>query len=232
MTRARSKPLPEGAEKAEAVQSMFDRIAPRYDLVNRIMTFGLDVRWRRRLVAGLGLSPGSLVVDVACGTGDLCREIEAQGLRAVGFDFSKGMLDAARTVAPLVQADALALPLRDGSADGLTCGFALRNVVDLQQLLGESQRVLRERGKIAILEVAEPNSSILRFGHNIYFRRIVPFIGGLLSDRDAYSYLPRSTAYLPPRSELVQMLDAAGFADANSRLVGLGAAQLITGTKR
>ena len=227
----RSEPLPQGAEKARAVQTMFDRIAPRYDLVNRVMTFGLDVRWRRRVVASLGLSPGSLVLDIACGTGDLCRELHSQGLRAVGFDFSNGMLAAARTDAPLVQADALALPVTDGSADGITCGFALRNVVDIRQLLSEFRRVLRPGGRLGILEVAEPSSSLLRFGHRVYFRRVVPFVGALLSDRDAYRYLPQSTAYLPPRPELVRILNAAGLADARSQLLSFGAAQLLTGTK-
>ncbi len=228
---SRSKPLPRGAEKAHSVQTMFDRIAPRYDLVNRIMTFGLDIRWRRRVIASLELSSGSLVLDIACGTGDLCRELESQGLRAVGFDFSKGMLAAARTDAPLVQADALALPVKDASADGITCGFALRNVVDIQKLFGEFQRVLRPGGRLGILEVAEPDSSVLRFGHRVYFQHVVPFVGALLSDRDAYRYLPQSTAYLPSRPELVRMLHIAGFADASSGLLSLGAAQLITGTK-
>jgi demethylmenaquinone methyltransferase/2-methoxy-6-polyprenyl-1,4-benzoquinol methylase len=227
----RSKPLPHGRDKVRSVQTMFDRIAPRYDLVNRIMTFGLDIRWRRRVVTSLSLSPDSLVFDVACGTGDLCREVESQGLQAVGFDFSKGMLVAARTDAPLVQADALALPVKDGSADGVTCGFALRNVVDIRALFNEFRRVLRPGGRLGILEVAEPNARVLKLGHRMYFRHVVPFIGALLSDRDAYRYLPQSTAYLPPRPELLHMLHVAGFVDADSRLVGLGAAQLITGTK-
>src|SRR4051812_20158513 len=108
---------------------MFDRIAPRYDLVNRIMTMRLDVRWRRHTVRSLGLAPRSLVVDLACGTGDLCRELVAAGHRPVGLDLSWGMLAHARTSAPLVHGDALRLPVRDRSVDGITCGFALRNVV-------------------------------------------------------------------------------------------------------
>jgi demethylmenaquinone methyltransferase/2-methoxy-6-polyprenyl-1,4-benzoquinol methylase len=223
--------LPSQAEKAAAVRSMFDRIAVRYELVNHIMTLGLDSRWRQRAVQSLGLPRSSLVVDVACGTGDFCRALEAAGLRAVGVDFSAGMLAEARTTAQLVQADALRLPVRDGSVDGITCGFALRNVADIGVLLDEFARVTRRGGRIAILEVAQPESPILRVGHGLYFNRVVPLIGGLLSDRAAYKYLPESAAYLPRRDTLVKLATEKGFPDARSMLVTLGAAQIIDGTR-
>jgi demethylmenaquinone methyltransferase/2-methoxy-6-polyprenyl-1,4-benzoquinol methylase len=223
--------LPTGDAKVEAVRSMFDAIAPRYDLVNRIMTFGLDVRWRRRAVRSLGLPPGSLVVDVACGTGDFCRELERRGFRTAGIDMSMGMLRRARTTAPLLQADALRMPFADASADGLTCGFALRNVVDLRMLLDEFARIVRPGGRLAVVEVAEPESRLLRLGHRLYFRKVVPVLGGLLSDRDAYRYLPESTAYLPSRPELLGLAAEGGFPDVSSALVGLGAAQIIAGTR-
>ena len=230
MTRV-PRTLPEGAEKAGAVRRMFDAIAPRYDLVNRVMTFGMDVSWRRRGVAALGLPAGARVLDVACGTGDFCKELERNGLKAFGLDFSFGMLAAARTAAPLMQADALRMPARTGSFDGITCGFALRNVTDIGQLFSEFARVLRPRARIAVLEVAEPERGPLRAGHRLYFHRVVPIVGGVLSDRDAYRYLPESTAYLPPRAELVGLARRAGFDDARSDLLALGAAQLITGTR-
>ena len=210
---------------------MFDRIAPRYDLVNRVMTFGMDVGWRRRTVASLRLSPGALVLDIACGTGDICRELTKQGHVAIGVDMSAGMLKAARTTSPLLQADALKLPVADGAIDGITCGFALRNVVDLESMFAEMARVLRTGGRIALLEVAQPDSAVLRRGHALYFNKVVPLIGGLLSDRSAYQYLPRSAAYLPERDEMLQMLRDAGFADAASLPLPLGAAQVITGTR-
>src|SRR4051794_10621900 len=122
---------------------MFDAIAPRYDVVNRIMTLGMDRGWRRRSIAELGLSPHDIVLDIACGTGDLCRDLAAAGYRPLGADLSAGMLSNARTDAPLVQADALRLPLPDGSVDGVTCGFALRNFVDLRAFFDEIGRVLR-----------------------------------------------------------------------------------------
>lgn len=224
--------LPQGEEKVRAVRAMFDAIAPRYDLVNRLMTFGLDVAWRRRTVAALRLGPGSLVLDLACGTGDLCRELAAQGLRPVGADLSHGMLASARTGAPLVQADALRLPVADGRADGATCGFALRNLVELAPFLAELARVVRPGGRIALLEVATPTNPVVRAGHAFYFGHVVPRLGGLLSDAAAYRYLPRSVAYLPGPEELVAMVGAAGFTQVERILLPTGAAQLLVGTRR
>jgi demethylmenaquinone methyltransferase/2-methoxy-6-polyprenyl-1,4-benzoquinol methylase len=221
------------------VREMFDAIAPRYDLVNRVMTFRLDIRWRRRAIRDLGLPAGSRVLDLAAGTGDMCRELQAAGLRPVGVDLSFGMLAAARTSAPLVQADALRLPVPDGAADGVTCGFALRNLVDLEAFLDELWRAVRTGGRIALLEVAEPRNAVLRWGHGVYFGNVVPRIGGLLSSRSsgeagkaAYRYLPRSVAYLPPVPELVRMVRAAGFPDATRTALSGGISQLLVGTRR
>ena len=232
MTRHPAPALPEGEDKARAVRRLFDTISPRYDLVNRVMTFGMDVGWRRRTVGALALPPGSRVFDLACGTGDVCRELAAVGHRPVGFDFSHGMLRAARTEAPLVEADILRLPVREGSADGATCGFALRNVVSLDGLFAELARVVRPGGRVALLETAEPAGPLMRLGHRVYFRRVVPAIGGMLSNREAYSYLPRSTAYLPPPEELLSMLRAAGFPDARRFSLSGGITQLLVGTRR
>lgn len=223
--------LPEGDDKALAVRAMFDAIAPRYDLVNRVMTFRMDVGWRRRAVRALALDPRSMVADLACGTGDLCRELQDQGLRAVGFDLSFGMLRAARTAAPLVHADALCLPLAAGSIDGVTSGFALRNLVDLTAFFDELARVLRPGGRIALLEVAEPDNAVLRWGHGIYFGTVVPRIGGLLSDAAAYRYLPKSVAYLPPPAVMLDQLAAAGFEQVDRRLLSGGISQLVTATR-
>ncbi|HEX2039310.1 MAG TPA: ubiquinone/menaquinone biosynthesis methyltransferase [Acidimicrobiales bacterium] len=224
--------LPQGEAKVRAVRAMFDAIAPRYDLVNRIMTFRMDVGWRRRSVRALGLPAGSRVLDLACGTGDLCRELAAVGMRPVGVDLSFGMLRHARTSAPLVQADALRLPATDGAVDGVTCGFALRNVVDLAEFFAETARVVRAGGRVAFLEVAEPRNRVLRRGHAVYFGKVVPLIGGWLSDPAAYRYLPQSVAYLPDGDGLVRMLRAAGFDGVERRLLSGGIAQLLTGTRR
>jgi demethylmenaquinone methyltransferase / 2-methoxy-6-polyprenyl-1,4-benzoquinol methylase len=223
--------LPEGEEKVAAVRSMFDAIAPRYDLVNRIMTFRMDVGWRRRTVRRLALAPRSTVVDLACGTGDLCRELAHQGITPIGVDLSFGMLAAGRSSAPLVEADALTLPLGDGSVDGATCGFALRNLVALEPFFAELARVVRSRGRIALLEVAQPDNGLMRWGHGLYFGQVVPRIGGLLSDASAYRYLPKSVAYLPEPDALLGQLRDAGFADARRELLSGGIAQLLVATR-
>ena len=225
------EPLPQGAAKVRAVRQMFDTIAPRYDLVNRVMTFGMDVGWRRATVRSLGLRAGSVVVDVAAGTGDLCREIQSDGLTPVGVDLSWGMLACARTVAPLVQADALHLPVGDGSLDGATCGFALRNLSDLTAFFRELGRVLRPGGRIALLEVDQPANPVLRWGHGVYFNRVMPGLGGLLADGSAYRYLRRSVAYLPPAAVLLDDLRSAGFTALERRPLSGGIAQLLTGTR-
>ena len=224
--------LPQGEEKVKAVRSMFDAIAPRYDLVNRIMTFRLDVGWRRKTVAALRLPAGSLVLDLAAGTGDLCRDLQRAGHVAIGADLSWGMLAHARTDAPLVQADALRLPLPDGAADGVTSGFALRNFVDLAAFFAELGRVVRPGGRVALLDAAQPENKVLQLGHGVYFGKVVPKIGGLLSDASAYRYLPQSMAYLPAPAVMLDTLAAAGFAEVDRRLLTGGIAQLITGTRR
>jgi demethylmenaquinone methyltransferase / 2-methoxy-6-polyprenyl-1,4-benzoquinol methylase len=224
--------LPQGADKARAVQSMFDAIAPRYDLVNRIMTFGLDVRWRRRAVRELRLPKAATVLDLACGTGDLCRDLDAAGLRPVGVDFSWGMLHHATVGAPLVQADAQVLPFPDASVDGAISGFALRNFSDLGAFFDELGRVVRPGGRVSLLDVAQPRQAVLRWGHGIYFGKVVPRIGGLLSDPAAYRYLPKSVAYLPEPDAMLDLLRDAGFDDVERTLLSTGITQLVTGRRR
>ena len=171
------------------------------------------------------------MADVACGTGDLCRDLALAGLRPVGVDLSWGMLPHARTGAPLVQADGLRLPLGDGSVDGLTCGFALRNVVDL-----DATRTASAPGSCdpaagwRSSRWPSPGPAV-RVGHRLYFGRVVPWVGARLSDAPAYRYLPRSVAYLPPTPELLARLRAAGFAHVERRTFSLGVAQLITATR-
>jgi demethylmenaquinone methyltransferase / 2-methoxy-6-polyprenyl-1,4-benzoquinol methylase len=223
--------LPQGAEKVQAVREMFDAIAPRYDLVNRVMTFRLDVRWRRRTVAALALPPGSRVLDLASGTGDLCVDLAAADHRPVSIDLSLGMLRADHSGAPRVQADILRLPIADSAVDGVTCGFALRNLVDLPPFFVELARVVRTGGRIALLDVGVPRNRVVRAGHALYFGKVVPKIGGWLSDPSAYRYLPRSVAYLPKPEQLVVSLRRSGFADAEQEELTLGVAQLFTGTR-
>jgi demethylmenaquinone methyltransferase/2-methoxy-6-polyprenyl-1,4-benzoquinol methylase len=223
--------LPAPQEKRAVVEAMFDRIAPRYDLMNRLMTFGIDRAWRRETIASLALGPRAVLIDLACGTGDLALEAAGSGARAVGIDVSTGMLREARdrgTPCSWVRADALALPLRDACCDAVVCGFALRNLTDVAAALGEAARVLRPGGGLALLEVDTPPNALVRLGHRLYFRRLVPLLGRLLSDRDAYSYLPASVAYLPLDAALREMLSSAGFRAIEKRRLSAGVAQLVT----
>ncbi|GAC1411942.1 MAG: bifunctional demethylmenaquinone methyltransferase/2-methoxy-6-polyprenyl-1,4-benzoquinol methylase UbiE [Actinomycetota bacterium] len=226
-------PLPAGEEKSRVVRGLFDAIASRYDMVNRVMTFGMDRAWRRRAAGTLGLLHGATVLDIACGTGDFLREARSRQWNVIGVDFSGEMLRAAaaRGETGLVQADALKLPLANASIDGITCGFALRNVSDLATLFDEMSRVLRTGGRFALLETSQPSNALLKLGHGIYFNRIVPLIGGVLSNREAYGYLPRSAAYLPDPLVIKIMLERSGFTDVHRITHIGGAVQTLIGTK-
>ncbi len=226
-----SSPLPSGEEKTARVRAMFDTIAPRYDLMNRLMTLGLDQAWRRGTVAALALPEGALVLDLACGTGDLSRLARRRGYRVVGADLSAGMLAANGAATPLVEADGSRLPFVDGAFDGLVCGYALRNFTDLAATLAEAARVLRGGGRLAVLEVDAPTSRLWRAGYDVWFTKAVPALGGALSDKEAYRYLPRSVAYLPPAPVLRRMLLEAGFSGVGIRPLAGGLSQMLAATR-
>ncbi len=222
--------LPAPEDKAAMVAAMFDRIAPRYDLMNRLLTLRLDQRWRRLAVRLIGVGRGDVVCDLGCGTGDMCALARAAGARVIGVDFAARMLAAARArgrADALVRADASALPLRERVATVVTSAFALRNFTSIPAVLAEAARVLRPGGRLALLEVDEPRQRLMRWGHALYFRRAVPWLGALLADRVAYDYLPRSTTYLPPEAELLDLLTQAGFRQVRKHRLTGGVAQLL-----
>jgi len=224
--------LPEGEEKHQAVEAMFDRVAPGYERMNRIISLGLDKRWRRRAIRALDVAPGARVLDLACGTGDLCRDLVSAGCPAVGVDFSAGMLAAARVPSPLVRGDAAALPFAAGTFDGVVCGFALRNFVDLGEVFREVARVLRPAGRFVALDAAVPEHLVMRLGNAVWFRGAVPVLGRLLSrDPSAYRYLPRSTAYLPDGPALIASLERAGFGAVTRETLTGGSVQLLAGAR-
>ncbi len=226
------KYLPKAEQKTEFVRSMFDGIAHRYDLVNRLMTLGLDRSWRRSAIRLMDLDRGSTIVDLGCGTGDLIREASRVGLQSIGIDLSFQMLVAARNVnAPFVQADASQLPIATGSIDGVVSGFALRNFSDQHTVFAEIYRALIPGGRLSILEVDRPQQRWIRFGHRIWFNHVVPRIGALFSVAAAYRYLPQSIAYLPSPQELETMLQSVGFAQIDRRQLQRGLAQIVTATK-
>jgi demethylmenaquinone methyltransferase/2-methoxy-6-polyprenyl-1,4-benzoquinol methylase len=175
------------------------------------------------------------VIDLACGTGDLCELARARGARVVGVDFAREMLRGAQrrgAAAELVQGDGASLPFRDASATALTCGFALRNFAALPAIFAEAARVLAPGGRLALLEVDRPAHPVARAGHALYFERVVPLLGALLADRAAYAYLPRSAAYLPSPPELRALLEKAGFEQVRRRALLFGAVQLVTAVRR
>ncbi len=215
---------------------MFDRISGRYDRMNRVLTLGTDQRWRRDVVRRLAIGPGDLVLDLACGTGDFAEMCVANGAEVCNVDFSRGMLLGARRRSSirttLVQGDALNLPMKDASVSVAVSGFALRNFTSIPPVLAELARVLKPGGRLGLLEVDRPGNAAVRAGHNIYFNRVVPFVGGIASDGAAYRYLPQSASYLPNRDELVQMLVDAGFHRVQKRSFMMGAAQAMLAVRR
>ena len=214
----------------DAVRTMFDRIAPVYDVMNRVMTAGLDVRWRR-LTAESVVRPGDRVLDAACGTGDLAvADLRAGAGRVTGLDFSEKMLERARRKAPLdwVQGDMLALPFADATFDAATVGFGVRNVEDLPLALRELRRVLRPGGRVAILEITQPRG-LLRPFYSLWFDRVVPLLGKALPGGAAYTYLPASVKRFPTAERLADMLREAGFSQVRFQLLAGSIVALHTG---
>jgi demethylmenaquinone methyltransferase / 2-methoxy-6-polyprenyl-1,4-benzoquinol methylase len=219
-----------GTLAPEGVRSMFDRIAPVYDVMNRVMTAGLDQRWRRETVRAV-VRPGDRVLDAACGTGDLAVLAAQAGGTVTGLDFSAAMLERARRKAPeleWIQGDLLALPFADESFDAATVGFGVRNVADLPGAIAELRRVLRPGGRLAILEITRPHG-LLRVFYSFWFDRVVPLLGRVLPGGEAYTYLPASVRRFPGPDDLAALLE--GFEDVRYRLFAGGIVALHTGVK-
>jgi demethylmenaquinone methyltransferase / 2-methoxy-6-polyprenyl-1,4-benzoquinol methylase len=215
----------------DAVRTMFDRIAPVYDAMNRVMTAGLDVRWRR-LTAEAAVRRGDRVLDAACGTGDLAiADVKAGAGKVTGLDFSEQMLARARRKAPLewIRGDMLALPFADGTFDAATVGFGVRNVADLELALRELRRVLRPGGRLAILEITQPRGAMRPF-YSLWFDTIVPLLGKMLPGGSAYTYLPASVKRFPTAERLAALLRECGFGEVRFRLLGGSIVALHTGT--
>jgi demethylmenaquinone methyltransferase/2-methoxy-6-polyprenyl-1,4-benzoquinol methylase len=238
---APSSPAGNPARPAE-VRAMFDRIAPRYEAMNTLMTLGLDAAWRRRAVRAARLAPGMRAVDVACGSGSLTRELAravGRGGDVVGVDVSAGMLDvarrrAARGDAPeprYVEGDALALPVPDAAADAVTIAFGLRNMADYGRCIAEMGRVTRPGGRVVVLEIAEPSGRIGRILSATWFGRIVPLLGRLAGDGDAYRYLPDSVRSYPGPDAIARLMEAAGLADVRWHRLPPGLVTLHVGRR-
>ena len=221
-----------GTLHPDAVRGMFDRIAPVYDVMNRVMTAGLDRSWRRLTVEAV-VQPGHRVLDACCGTGDLALAAEREGGVVTGLDFSQRMLERARrksSTVTWVEGDLLALPFDDGAFDAATVGFGVRNVSDLDGALAELRRVLRPGGRLAILEITRPRG-VLRPFFSLWFDRIVPLLGKVLPGGRAYTYLPASVRRFPGAEELATLLRAEGFEQVGFRLLGGTIVALHTGVR-
>jgi demethylmenaquinone methyltransferase/2-methoxy-6-polyprenyl-1,4-benzoquinol methylase len=216
----------------DAVRTMFDRIAPVYDVMNRVMTLGLDLRWRR-LTAEAVVTPGDSVLDAACGTGDLAvAALKAGAGTVTGLDFSERMLERARRKSDriaFVQGDMLALPFADATFDAATVGFGVRNVVDLELALRELRRVLRPGGSVGILEITQPRGVLKPF-FSLWFDRVVPLLGKVLPGGSAYTYLPASVKRFPDAERLADLMRTCGFAPVDHRLLAGSIVALHTGT--
>ncbi len=209
----------QGKERATYVQGMFDRIAGRYNLMNRLMTFGQDLRWRRFVVQQARLKPGDKLLDLATGTGDIAFEALKQvpGVQAFGGDFSLGMMLVGQGLAhgdqvQWNQSDALNLPFPDDSFEAVTSGYLMRNVIDIPRALAEQRRVLKPGGRIVVLDTSPPPHNLLRPFILIYLRYVIPLLGRLISgNADAYEYLPASTQKFKTPDELAALMREAGF---------------------
>jgi demethylmenaquinone methyltransferase/2-methoxy-6-polyprenyl-1,4-benzoquinol methylase len=217
----------------DAVRSMFDRISPVYDAMNRTMTMGLDQRWRRATVSAV-VRPGDRVLDACCGTGDLALAALSAGGRVTGLDFSERMLERARRKSvevEWVRGDAIALPFENGVFDAATVGFGVRNLDDLERGLSELRRVLRVGGRVGILEITRPRGVLAPF-YRLWFDRLVPLLGKLLPGGSAYTYLPASVRRFPGPEELEGLLREAGFEDVRWRTFAGGIVALHIGVAR
>jgi len=219
-----------GTLPPEGVERMFDRIAPVYDVMNRVMTVGLDQRWRRATVAAV-VERGDRVLDAACGTGDLAVIAAKAGGQVTGLDFSERMLERARgksAEVEWVQGDAQQLPFEDASFDAATVGFGVRNLEDLERGLAELRRILRPGGRLAILEITRPRGLLAPF-YRLWFDGFVPLLGKVLPGGSAYTYLPASVRRFPGPDELAGLLRGAGFDDVRWRTFAGGIVALHIG---
>ena len=219
-----------GTLAPDEVRSMFDRIAPVYDALNRAMTAGLDRRWRRETARAV-VRPGDHVLDACCGTGDLALADLAAGGRVVGLDFSERMLERARRKSSeidWVRGDAQALPFADGSFDAVTIGFGVRNLDDLELGLRELRRVLRPGGRLGVLEITRPRGLLAPF-YRVWFDGVVPLLGRLVPGGSAYTYLPASVRRFATAAGLAEAMRETGFGEVRWRLFAGGIVALHTG---
>ena len=235
------KPYENDGSKREQVERMFDAISPKYDLLNRVFSLGIDQGWRRKVIRMVGAEPVKELLDVATGTADLAILASSVAERVTGVDISDGMLAQGRvkverkglqTRVTLQQADSTALPFADGSFDAVTVAFGVRNYEDLERGLREMLRVLRPGGRLFILEFSKPQRTPMRQLFRFYFHRVMPFVGRTVSkDSAAYTYLPKSVDAFPEGQRFLDLLAKAGGREAHARPVTGGIATIYSTRK-
>jgi demethylmenaquinone methyltransferase/2-methoxy-6-polyprenyl-1,4-benzoquinol methylase len=236
-------PHPQPVDKGSFVRDMFACIAPRYDTTNRVLTAGMDERWRKRAIAILAPPKGGAILDLCCGTGDVVFHLlrTDPSLHVTGVDFCAPMLDGARERAPkeargeatFIEGDVMTLPFEDARFDGATMGFSLRNVVDINQVLREVTRVLKPGARFVNLDVSKTPSRLWKRLFDLYFYRVVPIVGGFVGgSKQAYTYLPNSLTNHPNAEDLRDRFESAGFADAGFELLMGGSIAIHFGTRR
>ena len=229
----------QGQERAQYVQSMFARIAGRYDLMNRLMTAGQDIKWRRYVIQQARLPENGRLLDIATGTGDIALEglQQTAGLQAVGGDFTVEMMQAGKQLAerqPIqwVGSDTLALPFPDNTFDAVTSGFLMRNVIDVPGAFREQMRVTKPGGHVVVLESSPPKKNLLRPFILIHLNHIIPMLGKLITgESDAYRYLPDSTQQFKSPDVLADIMRETGFQDVQYKLFMFGTVAIHTGRK-
>ena len=230
-----------GTLKKEYVQTMFNDVAHRYDFLNRFLSCGIDVYWRKQLVNTLDIEVGDRILDVACGTGDVSRAIlKKHKAHMTGLDYASKMVERAKDKATalgfsnrvqFMQGDAETMPFAEGFFDKLCIAFGFRNMGHYDVALREFYRVLKPGGQLAILELSEPHSSVFKKCYGFYFSKVLPKVASLVSRDDAYRYLPESVVHFPPREEICGMLGAAGFQGVGYKDLTFGASTIFLGTK-
>lgn len=229
----------EGQERAQYVQDMFARIAGRYDTMNRLMTFGQDMRWRRHVIEQANLPPNGRLLDIATGTGDIALEAQklTPGLQAVGGDFTLAMMQAGKRIPERqmirwVGSDTLALPFPDNTFDAVSSGFLMRNVIDIEAAFREQMRVTRPGGRVVVLESSPPKDNLLKPFILLHLNYVIPVLGRLVTgEADAYRYLPTTTQRFKTPQALAQLMRDLGFVDVNYQLFMFGTIAIHAGRK-
>jgi len=229
-----------GDGKKEFVEKMFDDISPQYDFLNRFLSFGIDIYWRRKFIKKLHVQHGQTILDVACGTGDIGLEIlKKHTIQLINIDISRNMLDFAKEKAKkrnhknieFIKGDAEAIPLSDNSVDLLTISYGFRNIAHYEKALNEFYRVLKPGGTLGILEFSIPKSKFFGILFTFYFHHVLPFIGSVFSRTDAYKYLPESVDFFPSRKEIIKKIKQTGFENSKYIDITFGISTIFLGKK-